>query len=142
MIWAELATGFNFVIFLFFWTILAKGVFNKPWNNLVDIITNIHLIGSHTIPLIAGMTNIYLTKGHVLLPYDFKAVLALGIFYIYWNYVGTIAEGHPMYPIADWSNFWETVILYVLLAVMEAGSFYLFAKWLCNKRNFTPHHPY
>ena len=76
------------------------------------------------------------------MPYDFKFVLALGIIYIYFNYIGTIAEGAPMYPIADWSNFWETLILYVILALLEAGSFYLFAKWICKKRGFTPHHPY
>jgi len=101
-----------------------------------------HLVLSHCVPLIASLTNIYLTKDHVLLYYDHKYVLGLGIIYIYFNYIGTIAEGHPMYPIADWSNFWATVIMYVILAILESGSMYLFAIWICKKRNFTPLHPY
>ena len=93
-------------------------------------------------PLIASVTNIYLTKGHVLLYYDHKYVLGLGIIYIYFNYIGTYAEGHPMYPIADWSNFYETVAMYMTLAGLEALAEYCFALWICKKRGFTPAHPY
>jgi len=138
MLFAEIASGFNLVIFPLFWLILAKGVFNKPWDTLVHIVTNLHLIGSHTIPLIGCFTNIYFTKGHFLLSYDWKYIFGLGMFYIVWNYIGTIEEGAPMYPIADWSNFWLTVFLYSLLAVIEAGAFYKFSQWLCKKRGFTP----
>lgn len=135
---SECAAGFNIVIMPLFWLILAKGVFTNPWDNLVDIVTNIHLITSHTVPFIGGFTNVYLTKGHVMLPYDWRYVFFLGVFYIFANYVGTINEGAPMYPVADWKNFWFTFSCYLALAAVEAGCFYKFSQWLCKKRGFTP----
>lgn len=142
MIFAELAFGFNAIIFPFFWVMLAPHVLDRPWDNFLDIVQNLHLIFSHVVPLIASVTNIALTKDHVLLPYDHKYVFALGIIYIYFNYIGTIAEGHPMYPIADWSNFYLTVFLYVTMAALEALALNLFGTWICKKRGFTPKHPY
>jgi len=126
------------VIFPLFWLILAKHVFTNPWDNLLDIVTNIHLIGSHTLPLIGGFTNVYLTKGHVMLPYDWKYIFFLGVFYIFANWLGTIEEGAPMYPVADWKNFWFTFACYFFLAFVEAGFFYKFSQWLCKKRGFIP----
>lgn len=141
MIAAELAFGFNAVIFPFFWIVLAPTVLDRPCKTFLEAVGILHLVLSHCMPLVASLVNIYLTKDHVLLYYDHKYVLALGIVYIYFNYIGTIAEGHPMYPIADWSNFYETVLMYVTLAGLEAGAEYLFAVWICKKRGFTPTHP-
>lgn len=60
------------------------------------------MITTHSIPFIGGLTNIYLTKGFVMLPRDYTAVFCLGIMYIPFNYIGTIEEGKPLYPLADW----------------------------------------
>jgi len=141
ILFAELAFGFNAVIFPFFWIVLAPHfIKTRKWDNFLDIVSDVHLILSHCLPLIASLTNIWLTKDHVLLSYDHKYVFALGVVYIYFNYIGTIAEGHYMYPIADWSNFYETVFLYLVLAALEAGAMYFFAIWICKKRNFVPTH--
>jgi len=142
MIAAELAFGFNAVVFPFFWVVLAPTVLDRPTDTFLEKVQLMHLILSHCVPLIASFVNIYLTKDHVLLYYDHKYVLSLGIAYIYFNYIGTIAEGHPMYPIADWSNFYETVIMYLILAVMEAGAEYWFSNWICRKRGFVPTNPH
>jgi hypothetical protein len=131
MIFAEIAFGFNAVVFPFFWIVLAPTVLDRPLDTFLEKVGCMHLILSHCMPLIASVTNIYLTKGHVLLYYDHKFIFALGIIYIYFNYIGTIAEGHPMYPIANWKNFYETVAMYMTLAALEAGAEYKFAKWIC-----------
>jgi len=96
------------------------------------------MITTHSIPFIGGLTNIYLTKGFVMLPRDYTAVFCLGIMYIPFNYIGTIEEGKPLYPLADWVHFWPTVGYYVILAVLEGVSYYYFAVWICKKRNFNP----
>ena len=133
-----MACGFNLVIFPLFWLLLARKLFNNPWDSLIHIVTNIHLIGSHTIPLIGGFTNVYLTKGHVMLPYDWRYVFFLGVSYIAANYIGTLEEKAPMYPVADWKNFFFTFFCYFALAAIEAGFYYKFSQWLCKKRGFTP----
>ena len=138
MLWSECAAGFNFIIFPGFWILLAPGVFSRPCNTFKDYVTFYHLIESHTLPIIASMTHLYLVKGHVYIPRDNHKIMLLGILYTYFNYVGTKMEGHPMYPYADWSNFYETVALYVLMALMETYSYYAFANWICKKRGFKP----
>ena len=138
MLWSECAVGFNLVIFPGFWILLAPGIFKRPVHTFKDYCTFYHLIESHTLPLIASMTHLYLVKGHVLLTKDHIYILMLGIIYIYFNYLGTIMEGHPMYPVADWSNFYETVGLYIFMAFLETISYYLLASWICKKRGFIP----
>ena len=138
MLWSECAAGFNFIIFPGFWILLAPGVFDRPWNSFKDVATFFHLILSHTVPLVASLTHVYLVKGHVLIPKDKHYIMMLGIIYIPFNYIGTVMEGHPMYPVADWSNFWVTVILYLFMAFLETLSYYTFAKWICDKRSFKP----
>lgn len=50
------------------------------------------------------------------------------------NYIGTKYDGFPMYPIADWSNFWFTVFAYSALAVFNTILYHYFTLWLLRKR--------
>jgi len=129
--------GFNFVIMPFFWSMLAPALFTLDWKGM-NLVRNVHLITTHSIPFIGGLVNVYITKGFVMLPRDYKAMLFMGMIYIPFNYVGTLNEGHPMYPLADWKNFWETVAWYTALAGLEGFLYYHFAKWICKKRHFNP----
>jgi len=131
----EMGMGFNFVIMPMFWIALWPNLVTLNWHGL-DLITNIHLITTHTLPVIGGGLNIYLTKDFVFLPRDCKLLFILGILYIPANYWGFIYEGQPEYPVADWKNFWETVAWYVLLAASETVIYYLFSSWLCRKRGY------
>ena len=119
----ECATAFNLIITPMFWTLLAPNIF-EDWKTLVGFIDNIHYMTTHTIPLLATVFNLYFTPGFKFVRDDWKLVFKLGMAYIYYNYVGTIAEGHPMYPYADWTNFWLTVFLYTVLAAFDAIAFY------------------
>ena len=126
----EMAMGFDLVIMPLFWAVLAPKLFSAKWDTLLHIVTNFHLITTHTLPIIGTCVNIYLTKDFVFLTRDCQSMFLLGLIYIYFNYIGTINEGAPMYPVADWSNFWETVGYYTLLAATETLAYWLFAKWL------------
>lgn len=119
----ECATAFDLVITPLFWTILAPNIF-EDWHTVEGFIDNVHYMTTHSIPLLASLFNIYYTSNFKFVLADWKLVFNLGISYIYYNYVGTIAEGHPMYPLADWSNFWLTVFLYGVLAAFDAIAFY------------------
>ena len=136
---SQLGMGFNLVIMPLFWYMLAPELFKLDWHG-IQLITNIHLIITHTIPFISSVTNVYLTKGFVMLPRDYKSILGCGMIYIYANYIGHIEEGKPLYPIsfANWVEFWPTVGWYTVLAVLEAGCYWLFATLLCKYRNFKP----
>lgn len=134
----EMAMGFDLAIMPLFWAVLAPKLFILKWHGFLNIVTNIHLITTHTLPIIGTLTNIYLTKGFVFLPRDCQSMFLFGLIYIYFNYLGTLMEGAPMYPLADWKNFWETVGWYTLLAACETLFYWLFANWLNKKRHFTP----
>jgi hypothetical protein len=132
-----MAISFNVAIMPMFWIFLAPLLFQGSWHG-INLLINMHLITTHTLPFIGSLVNIYFTKGFVMLPRDWKYVLFFGVMYIPANYVGTLEEGAPMYPLADWKNFDFTFFLYFLGAVLESIMFYFFATWLCNKRGFTP----
>ena len=125
----ECATAFNLVITPLFWVLLAPNIF-EDWHTLEGFIDNIHYMTTHSIPLISTVFNLYYTPNFKFVTNDYWLVFKLGMMYISCNYVGTIAEGHPMYPYADWTNFWLTVLLYTILAVIDALAFYFAAKKL------------
>lgn len=93
------------------------------WTGL-DLVTKIHLTTTHTIPMIASLTNIFITKNMVFFPEDWKIMFLGGVIYIYANYLGTQVEGSPMYPIADWTNVPFTIMCYLFAAILESFIYY------------------
>lgn len=139
MFLSSLGVGFDLVITPLFWYELAPILFTLDWKGL-NIITNVHLITLHTLPVIGTLLNVYYTKGFVMLPRDAVSMLLLGLIYIPCNYYGYIYEGHSLYPVADWKDTKKTIEWYVLLAIVEAVCFFGFAHFLCWSRGKKPIH--
>lgn len=125
VIFTEISICYNILICPIFWALLAPIEFSKypKWRGL-DLVTKIHLTTTHTIPIIASLTNIFLTKNMVFFPEDWKIMFLGGVIYIYANYLGTQVEGSPMYPIADWTNVPFTILCYLFAAILESFIFY------------------
>jgi len=90
IIFTELSLCYNLMIFPIFWLLLAPVEYSKyPEWNWPDLITKFHLTITHCIPLIACLSNVYLTKNMKFFPEDWKIVFLTGMIYIYANYIGT-----------------------------------------------------
>ena len=63
VIFTEISICYNIVIVPVFWAMIAPNEFSKypKWKGL-DLVTKIHLTTTHTIPIIASLTNIYISK--------------------------------------------------------------------------------
>ena len=105
---------FNVVITVFFWYYLAPNIFEKL-NNQQQFKTfmKIHLTTLHTLPLLFVTLNILVTK-IVFLQRDYKICGFAGLIYMIFNAFGTFAIGHPLYPIATWSDIYGTVGMFIL----------------------------
>ena len=57
-----------------------------------------------------------------------------GLVYIFANYLGTIVEGAPMYPYADWKNVPLTIFLYFFLACLQTYAYMKICAYI-NKKN-------
>ena len=134
MICSEMAICYNVVITPLFWTILAPYYFTHIHWHGMDIVVLLHLVFTHTLPIIASIVTTYLTKGMIFFPEDWKIMFVSGIVYIYANWLGTQNEGKPMYPIADWSSYPETIFLYFLLGCVHSFLYYHIAKWVSRQR--------
>ena len=100
---AEIAFGLNWVATILFWVVLAPSIFpTLKWHGM-DLFLRVHLTTLHSVPFAFSVTNIALTD-MVILKKDTKWVFCAGIQYLFANLIGTIAAGHPLYPIVDWKN--------------------------------------
>ena len=90
VIFTEISICYNVVICPLFWAIIAPIEFAKypSWRGL-DLVTKIHLTATHSVPIIASLTNIYITKHMVFFKEDWKIMFLGGVIYIYANYLGT-----------------------------------------------------
>jgi hypothetical protein len=90
LIFTELSLCFNLIIFPIFWLLLAPIEYSKypEWTG-IDLMTKFHLTTTHCIPIIASLSNVYLTKNMKFFPEDWKIIFLSGIIYIYANYLGT-----------------------------------------------------
>ena len=114
----EISMALNLVIVPLFWYELAPILFTLDWKGL-NLITNIHLVTLHTVPLIATVVNVVLTKNFTFLFRDWMFMMVMGLVYIPCNYFGTIYEGAPLYPApVDWSDPHKSFLYFLLLAVM------------------------
>ena len=73
----------------------------------------------HTVPTIAIFTNLIITQ-IVFLKRDWRLCFTAGIAYIFADWLGTMNEGHPMYPVVDWKNPSVTIAIFVIQAYMLA----------------------
>jgi len=71
----------------------------------------------------------------VFLKKDCKMCFTAGILYIGADYLGFKAEGHPMYPIVDWTNYETTIGIFFIQAVILGLLEYLIASALQWKRS-------
>ena len=131
MITQEMSWSFNLIIFPFFWLFIFKWELEQTdLSTPLGKIYLVHYFTTHTWPFISCVVNTYLTKDMTVVVSDWKIMLASGVIYIYANWLGTIEEGMPMYPIADWTNYPETIFLYFALGCLQTLAYYLFAVWL------------
>ena len=99
----EIALGFDLIIEPLFWKEIAPSVFpDMGWSGL-DLYWRVEMPFVHSIPIIAMFINIGITD-MVFLKKDWRMCFVAGILYIGADYLGFRMEGHPMYPVVDWSN--------------------------------------
>ena len=117
--------AFNLVITPLFWSKLAPILFTLDWHGL-NLITNIHYITTHTIPVISQLVNIYVTKDYIMLPKTWKSLVILGLMYIPCNYLGTVYEGKPLYPAPiDWVDPKNTFKWLCILGLVNTVTYFL-----------------
>ena len=64
---SQLAMGANFFITPFFWVIIAPELFRKSWSGF-NLVINIHLITTHSVPILGSLLNVYMTRDFVMRP--------------------------------------------------------------------------
>jgi len=109
----EVVMGFNIVITILFWVVLAPLVFKDlSWHGY-DLFLRSRMTFLHIMPLVSSIVNLVMTDMRFLKK-DWKYVFMCGVLYIPANGLGTWVAGHPLYPIVDWKNPLETVILFLI----------------------------
>ena len=109
----EIALGFDLIIEPLFWKEIAPVVFpDMKWHGL-DLYYRIEMPFVHSIPLISMIINIAITD-MVFLKKDWRMCFASGVLYIGADYLGFRMEGHPMYPVVDWTNPAKTIGIFML----------------------------
>ena len=135
MICQEMAWSFNLIIFPLFWGyIFWWELKHTDLHTLIGKIDFVHYFTVHTFPMLSCILNTYLTKDMTMVRDDWKIMLASGTFYIFANWLGTIVEGSPMYPIADWTNPALTIMIYFITACIEAYAYVLITDFINSKR--------
>jgi hypothetical protein len=82
-----------------------------------DLFMRIHMTTLHSLPIITSTINIVLTDMK-LVEQHWTRMVWMGVIYMFFNALGTHEMGRPCYPIADWKNIPETVILYTIMALV------------------------
>ena len=97
-----------------FWILLAPGIFSSlDYKNPFDVFIAIHMATLHSVPIISSTINIAITD-MILLKKDTKYMFWMGICYIFANAMGTIYYGKPLYPIVDWVNIPQTILIFII----------------------------
>lgn len=131
---AEIALGFDLVIEPLFWKMIAPNVFpDMGWTG-IDLYWRFEMSIVHSIPLCAMIIQIAMTD-MVFLKKDYKMCFTAGICYIFADFLGFKAEGHPMYPIVDWTNYKTTIGIFFVQAVILGLMELLIASFLQWKRS-------
>ena len=124
---SEMAMCYNILITPIFWIFLSKYIFTSDTMKCAEDATNPqhgfcrYMVFSeamiHTAPLLCSIFEIVCTK-MVFLHSDSWAMFGSGVVYTLFNYIGTkFFIKHPIYPPPlDWSNFWESLVGYLLQA--------------------------
>jgi len=134
MISAEVALGFDLIIEPCFWAAIAPNVFpDMGWHG-IDLYWRFEMSLVHSIPLVSMLIQIYMTD-LVFLKKDWKMCFTAGLLYIAADWLGFKAEGHPMYPVVDWTNYKTTIGIFFIQAVILGVMEYLIACFLQWKRS-------
>lgn len=125
-----MALAFNLTIMPVFWLFMAKDIFGiLTWSGM-DLVRRIHYTDTHTVPFMTSMYCLFTTRNFKLFPEDWKIIWVSCMVYIFFNWLGGIVEGEPLYPSSytDWSNPLLSMATYSFFAVLNAVVFYAFAK--------------
>ena len=133
-----MAIALDLLITPLFWTILAPGIYKdiiKDWPKygIKVLPVAILMFSHHAVPVISTMTNLYFSDIK-LLKNDWPLIIIMGLLYIPCNYIGYRTTGKAIYPIGDWKSVPFTIAVYVVVALLEAGIFYLFASHTHRKQ--------
>lgn len=115
----------SLIITPLFWFIMAPHMFPKySWHGM-DLFLRIHMTTLHSVPILSMAANTMLTDFKPMAG-EWKSMLALGIFYIPFNYAAYVHFGKGVYPILDWTNVPLTIVGWSVVAAIQA---YLYFKW-------------
>ena len=78
----------------------------------------------HATPLIMTWVNIYYTDIK-LLAADWKLMAWHGFFYMFANRLGVFDMDHEVYPIIDWKNTPQTIVIFIAGIFAFNSGFYL-----------------
>lgn len=110
---AEIALGFDLIIEPLFWAAIAPSVFpDMGWSG-IDLYWRIEMSIVHMIPLVSMVIQLYMTD-MVFLKKDWKMCFTAGVCYIFADWLGFKNEGHPMYPVVDWSSYPKTIGIFMI----------------------------
>ena len=76
-----------------------------------------HMIFIHSVPFIAVLVNVTLSKVRFIPGHSLYIVL-YGIFYSCVNYAGTLYRGHPLYPFLNWQDYRSLIVCGILNLVI------------------------
>ena len=129
----EISFGFNSMATILFWVVLAPKFFpTVNWHDFMQAWVAIRMILLHTIPMLASVVELVLSDV-TFIHSHWKYVFATGCSYIVANYIGYKFVLHsPLYPVVDWKNPAETILLFVVQAACMA-LMYLVGVWLSQK---------
>ena len=77
----------------------------------IDLYWRFEMSIVHSVPLISMIIQIYMTD-MVFLKKDWKMCFTAGLSYIFADWLGFKMEGHPMYPVVDWTNYKTTISIF------------------------------
>lgn len=125
----------NMAIVPMFLKIIVPIAYKKlSWHG-IDLYWRIEMTTCHVVPIVASLTNMIMTQ-MVFLKRDWRLCLTAGILYIFFNLLGTVNEGHPMYPLVDWVNPSVTIALFVVQSYYLALVHYIAAWIMQHLRHF------
>ena len=135
MISTQCATALNLLIMVIFWGTLAPYIFpNLGWSGH-DLYMRWHMVTLHLVPFIQTTSNTILTDME-LIPSDWPLILSMGCLYMFFNALGKLDCGVPIYPVLDWSDPAFSAAGWLFLACVMTTMYWGWAlglrRWRCK----------
>ena len=124
------------LIMVIFWGTLAPYIFpNLGWTGH-DLYMRWHMVTLHLVPFIQTTCNTILTDME-LVQADWPMMLSMGCLYMFFNALGKLDCGVPIYPVLDWTDPVFSASGWFFLAVVMSTMYYFWAlgvaKWRLKK---------